>query len=387
MSDEDLYIPREALRNSLWSVIGLANLVVINAARRLGKTTLMKSMAAMPPDGHAAYWIDLQHTSDVAGFADVVSSTTSSKLSKSRRLGLLWRQNVGYLSSFELGPIKLPEIQGSTWKSLVRYNLEALSKSSNKCVVVFFDEIPLFLHKLISAGEASTAAEVLNLLRGIAESESPRIRFVYAGSLGLHHVLDKIQDSIKENPPMVNDAHIFPLPTLSSKEGGEVGANLLERHPIKYSAEAMEEISRLCDGIPFYIRQITLSLMVAGEDIDEELVQETVEATIRDPNDLLHIEKDHFLRLRNEDYYHPAKHDLVHTMLSLIAEENGNPIKIPKLVATLSKEYPEIKDLENLLSTLQQDHLLEREGDEVGFKFSIVRRTWKYHKMVGGESD
>jgi len=386
MSEEELYIPREALKKSLWSVIGLSNLVVINAARRLGKTTMMKSMAALPPDGHAAYWIDLQHTSDVAGFADVISRATSAELTKTRRLGLMWRQNVGYLSSFEIGPIKLPEIQGSTWKSLVRYNLEALSKSNHKSVAVFFDEIPLFLHKLISAGEASAAAEVLNLLRGIAESESPRIRFVYAGSLGLHHVLGKIQDSIKENPPMVNDAHIFSLPTLSAKEGGEVGANLLKRHPLNYSARAMEEVSRLCDGIPFYIRQITLSMIAAGEDIDEALVQDTVEATIKDPNDLLHIEKDHFLRLRNEDYYHSAKHDLVHKMLSLIATENGTPIKVSELVVALSEEFPETTSLENLLSTLQQDHLLERNEDEVSFKFSIVRRVWEYHKMVGSES-
>ncbi len=383
MIDDKLMIPRNDLKAELWKMIHLNNLVIVNAARRMGKTTLMKTMTTQPTDDCVAIWVDLQHAEDTDGLVENLYQKSRIQLKLRHRAYAGWKKNLKTVSGLKVGPVTFPSFESASWKALLQDNFSSLVSNTDKKVAVFLDEIPLLLHKVITREGAAMAAEMLNVLRSILEQHKPRLSLVYAGSLGLHHILTKINTETKENSPMVNDAHIFSVPTLSKSEGSEVAKRLLESGDFEYDTDTPEAIWHHSNGIPFYIKQITLHAFRTEPPLNSSKIQETVDEVIADPNDVLHIEKDHFLRLRNKDYYRIEDHDFVHEILTIIATWPHDTIDMKSLDSELKAKDHAGTDLKKMLNTLQQDHLLEVSGDKIGFKHPIVKRSWVTHKTIG----
>ena len=382
--NDSLLIPRSALKSNLWKMIGHNQLVVVNAARRMGKTTLMKGMAEKPAEGYSAFWVDLQNAEDGYGIAENLYGIVKTELHFWQRAHAGWKQNLKALSGLKIGTISLPEIQSTSWKSLVKHYLNAIITNNNSKIVVFFDEIPLLLHKAITRQGASEAAEVLNFLRSIGEQHASRLTFVYAGSLGLNHILGRISEQLSENPPMVNDAHVFSIPTLNEKEGIEVAKNLLESEKIDFHSDVPTEIWHQADGIPFYIRQITLKAFRISGTVTRDDILRIADEMINDPNDLLHIEKDHFLRLNNNDYYPEEIQEFIHKLLRVMSKSVEYSINTSELYDDIKEYEPYLGCFEKIVSALQQDHLLLRDKDRISFRFRVVRRSWVAHRTIDG---
>jgi len=100
--EDSLLVPRSGLKSDLWKMIGHNQLVVVNAARRMGKTTLMKGMAEEPTDGYSAFWIDLQNAEDGDGLADNLYIVAKTDLRFWQKAHAGWKQNLKLLSGFRL---------------------------------------------------------------------------------------------------------------------------------------------------------------------------------------------------------------------------------------------------------------------------------------------
>lgn len=143
------FLGRDVLVERLWTFINSSDIVIIDSARRVGKTTLMKAMADSPPDGHTANWIDVQNVESPHEFFSQVFECCSSKLSWAARSALRAKKLVQLLSGLELGPIRMPNTSCLSWKSLMKQLVASLVTSEKNRILLFIDEIPLMLHKVL----------------------------------------------------------------------------------------------------------------------------------------------------------------------------------------------------------------------------------------------
>ena len=381
--DRDFLTPRESLKSNLWTIINSNKLVVINASRRMGKTTLMRDMTDKPKDGFVPIWIDLQSAEDERGLTDNLYSYSRDRIKLFDKSKSKFNKWMCLLSELKLGPVTLPKLNSASWKSLAEMTINSLISCNKGKVVIFLDELPLLLHKIMVNQNPNSAAEVLNFFRAMGEKNPQRLTLVYAGSLGLHHILNKLNNAIRENPPMVNTAFIYPIPTLEEDEGSVVAKLLFDEEGTGYDDQVLYRIWEHADGVPFYIRQITLSLFGAKQKLTVADVDSIVQKMIGDANDLLHIEKDHFLRLQNSDYYENSIRDFVLNILDRVAQADNGKLDEETLYNEVCRTEEEKKLFKSIISALEKDHLLKMDDKVVEFMFSIVRRSWLQNKVVG----
>jgi hypothetical protein len=158
----------------------------------------------------------------------------------------------------------------------------------------------------------------------------------------------------------------------------------------EFDDDAAEEIAVQSNGIPYYIRSISLSCNQIDRRLTKSHVEAIVNDKIRETTDALHIDEDHFQRLKTADYYDESKYDAIYDLMSILSHRaNGMPMEIAleELNVTLkqnSKAKWTQSDFDTLVKSLAADHLIERVGANIKFKYEIVRRSWNFHN-AGGE--
>jgi AAA+ ATPase superfamily predicted ATPase len=378
------FIGRESLVDQLWAVIRSINNVIIDAARRVGKTTMMKQMASSPPRDVVAFWIDLEDIDSADDFFTVVYSRCKSHLTLLKRSLVRGKSLIQYLSECEIWGIKLPKVEAVSWKTLLHQVITDLVMAQPKHVVFFLDEIPLMLHKITKKHNASDAGTVLDLLRRLAIEHDRHLTFVYAGSLGLHHIRKLIRRETGLNPPDVNIGKYFQVPPLDISSATHLAEILLDKTSRKYSSSIPGRIAAVTDGIPFYINSLVLDMTGNPDEWNDRMLDDLVAQQLSSPNDLWHIGTDHFTRIKNDDYYAPQIRKAAHAILDLLSSDGTSLIgsKIVDEIASNAEYGLDRGAVEELLGAMHTDHLLIKDAKNVySFKYQIVRKYWRSQRL------
>ena len=110
---------------------------------------------------------------------------------------------------------------------------------------------------------------------------------------------------------------------------------------------------------------------------------------IREPTDALSIEEDHFDRLSTAAYYDESKFDAIYEFMSMLSQNSeGQPLEevftlLNQKLDRDSNEKLSQAQFNDLVQSLAADHLVERDGANIRFKYEIVRRSWNFHKAGG----
>jgi len=276
------FVGREKLIEHFWSVIRLQNVITVDAARRMGKTTLMKKMAEESPDDIAAYWIDLQDLASGESFFDAIYEKT---MSQSDNYKWLYRprtavkRSLSFFSGLKAGPVTLPEIKALEWKALFVRHLKYMKRKHRKKtkIVFFFDEMPLLLHKILRERSPHESLEILSAIRSLADDNRDSLVFVLAGSLGLHHVERLIKQETKVNAPTTNTYEPFRVPPLSPDNAELAAVQYLQTFGVsEFDAEAAREIAVQTDGIPYYIRSVAFACNAVEQTLTKSHVEDIV---------------------------------------------------------------------------------------------------------------
>ncbi len=367
----DDVIGRDELIEQIWDRLE-QQCVLINAERRIGKTSVLKKMLEEPRDGWMPVFQDLERIHSAEDFAVEVHRIVQTYLDALKK-GVNLVQRLLETSSTETIDFK-----GRSWQHLLEDAIRDLvrEKSDTK-LVWFWDEVPYMVENIRKSQGEAKAAQVLDTLRSLRQ-QYPEIRMVFTGSIGLHHVLASIKSGHVATEP-VNDMYALEVLPLSGEHAALLAERLvlgeeLECHNLEEACAAIADES---DCFPFYIHHIVCALKIQSKAASAESVKELVQDQLvaaGDPWELAHY------RTRIPDYYKlEGDSEIVTIVLDYLAD--GTERNVGDLlndIASQTKVDCSRERLLPLLRLMERDHYLRRSRENVyGFRFPLVRRWWK----------
>ncbi len=375
-------VARDNLADSIWSNLQGASLRLL-AERRMGKTWLLKLALARAPEWAAPAFFDAQQAQDACDFVlrfnrelHTSGLVHDSWLSKAQE----WFQRLMVtLGGKKIGPVEVPA-NLLTWSAFLSQTCQhVIEQRPSQKVVLIFDELPLFLDKLVADDRAADAIEFLDTLRFLRQNQS-NLRMVFCGSLGLHIVLRKLESQGYTGRP-VNDMNPFDVPPLSEEDATYLAGCLIVGEDIacKDVTSCARSVAKLSSGCPFYIQKAVKWMKDNGDKpwttrAVSGIVEDVANAP-GDPFEFLYYDG------RLPQHY-PHDTDLVErarVALDILSREAKglsfaellNRVKHSPKTLTIDPET-----LLDVLRILRDDHYIVEKEQHWAFKLNVIRLGW-----------
>jgi hypothetical protein len=371
-------VGRDPLIAKLWKVLARQSLV-LTAERRIGKTSIVKKMAAQPQDGVRVFWRDVEGFRTPFEFADCVFQDVRAELSRKDRLMNRVRELMEQIGGVEFQGIKLPQKVTPHWKALLIKTLEDLAEHQEGLFVFCWDELPMMLDKVKRDLGETEAMEVLDTLRSIRQT-LPQVRMIFTGSIGLHHVLSQMREAGYANDP-TNDMFKQEVLPLDWVDACQLAEQLLhgERIWVEDSRELARAIAKAVDCFPYYIHHVVDAMKWIDKPKSLALVEEVILTGLCDDGnrwDMAHYHD------RISTYYAETDQTLTLAILDELAQTDL-PLSFPELCNRLGMQMavPEPEEVRKLLTLLRRDHYLIQQPDGLyRFKFGLIQRYWRLYR-------
>ncbi|MEM9273912.1 MAG: ATP-binding protein [Cyanobacteria bacterium P01_F01_bin.143] len=368
MIPPDQVIGRDQLISNLWSVLEQQS-VTLSAERRMGKTTVIRKMAA---DGNADQLIifrDVENVRSPVEFVELAWQDIENYLSnkgKARRV----RDFLSSISGVQFAGIKFPDIAKTHWKTLLTKAIEDLVENQDCQVVFLWDEIPFMLDNI----DQEAAMEMLDTLRSLRQTY-PDVRMVFTGSIGLHHIIKQLRQAGYSGEP-TNDMYPMDVPPLSLADATELTIRLIQGENIATLNLQItaKEIAEAVGCIPFYIHHVVNRLKFIDGAIDRDIVTKVINDSVVDA--LNPWQMDHY-RDRINNYYGEKQQVYALEILDILAIEPS--LTFHELWNRLSLNS-QIRDKEmarTILRLLVKDYYLIQEVKAYSFRYQLVGKYWE----------
>ncbi len=377
-------IGRDKQIGRLWGILERQSLV-LSAERRMGKTSVVKKMMAEAPSDMLLIYHDLEGLRSPLEFVETVFQDVERYLTGLQRTAKRTRQVLEQLNGAEFNGFKLPNIAAPHWKTLLTKTIEDLVEHQERTLIFFWDEMPMMLDNIKQDNGEKVAMEVLDTLRSLRQmcgNQSPsKLRMVFTGSIGLHHVIGSLKQAGYANAP-TNDMYPEELPPLSLNDAQELALGLLagEEIPTDDIQATARAIAKSVDGIPYYIHHVVDRLKWSyGKKVNPAIITAFVDACLTDPLD--RWDMSHY-RERIDVYYESEKRPFVLNLLDILAVAS-QPLQFNDLFNRL-KSHVVTEDSEmvrDVLTLLQRDHYVIQQRDGTyRFRFPLIGRYWRLHR-------
>ncbi len=377
----DNVIGRDDLIRALWQTLEHQS-VLLTAERRIGKTCVVQKMRAEAPGPWFPVYQEIEDVHTAEEFSLKVFGAVQQYLSgwrKTANRALKWLNDRG-VKIVGVGELAAHP-QG--WKELLTRSIEDLvHEQAEQKLVFFWDEFPDMIDNILQRDGPATAREVLDVLRALRHTHSD-FRMVLTGSIGLHHVLARLQLTGGTGAP-INDVYQVEVTPLAPADAAELARRLIHGEALTTSdvdaaAECMAEAS---DYIPFYIHHLARVLRTSQRPAEPDRIEEVVAEQLVDANDPWEL--GHY-RDRIPDYYRDDA-ALVVTILDELSQSDGPPaanellnqLKAHPNPAGSIEPFDDRDRLLRVLRLMERDHYLKRTPEnEYGFRFPLIGRWWK----------
>lgn len=367
--DPRFIVGRDSLIRQIWDVLD-RQCVLLNAERRIGKTSIVRKMADSPPTGWLAVFQDLEKIHTPEEFAEAVYNQVQQYLS--------WVQKARKVAEdHKTGDYGL---NSRSWKQLLEDTIRQLmdaQKKSGKRLVMLWDEVPYMINNIRKRSGEQQAVEVLDQLRSLRQ-ENPELRMVFTGSVGLHHVLDSIQAAQISAAP-VNDMYAIEVTPLEPDAAKKLARELLvgESLTSKDIDKSAATIASEADYFPFFIHHIVAGLKLGGIAAEPDNIRNLVRRQLTDANDPWEL--GHF-RKRIPVYY--AKEQDARLVTTVMDHLAGCPdfVSLNDLQSAVQIQGITVSrdELIRVLRLMERDHYLRRNDDgHYQFRFELIKRWWK----------
>lgn len=375
-------IGRDRLIQNIWEAVEQQSLI-ITAERRIGKTTVMKKMAAQPKAAYLPIYQDLENCHSASDFSMAVYKQVHQFLSNKGKMARRSMELLKTLGGSEIGGFfKLPDMKASPWKEVLTKTIEDLMNENDGGTKLLFlwDELPFMLMNIRNTEGEQTAMQVLDHLRWLRQTHVD-FRMVITGSIGLHHVLASLKEKSYANSP-VNDMAMVDVPPLSPDDAARLANLLIAGESLKSLDKdaAAAAIALEADCFAFYIHHIVRGLKLSEYEANPENVAKVVETHLLDPNDPWQLT--HY-RERISTYY-PNDQKEVSLILDELAAQKEDA-RVDGLLAMLkgASQFDDRERLLRILNLMERDHYLIRDAaGAYRFRFPLIRRWWKLNRSL-----
>ena len=386
-------VGRDRLIDHIWRKLAKSS-IRFTAERRIGKITVMRKMLAERQPGTELIFIDLEKVDSPHRFTEVMLTEMKPWLSRTQKAAGLFQGFLADIEGVEIaGVIKIPDGDRIGWKAMLEKTFARVcSHQPDTLLVLLLDELPYMLQKIAAkekrAGTQEHAAlEILDTLRAM-RAQHANLRMIFAGSVGLHHVLTDLRATQLASQP-VNDMPLVPIEALSLPDAVTLAKRLLkdEGVPVVVADEERlpRELASLTDRVPFYLERVVASLAELDGPVSVEHAHQVVRQQMTDDHDAWEME--HF-RTRLEIYYpgtstdangRPITNESVARALLDILAVASTPQTIDQVWAAMKAQMAldDRHEIVRLLTSLAQDHYLIADTEKrYAFRFPLIRRWW-----------
>ena len=382
VSPDDV-VGRDRLIARVWNSLEQQSLVMV-AERRMGKTTVIKKMEAEPHPGVQVFYRDVGSISQAHEFVERLAQTLATQLDPTRKatkwLNDLWSA----LGGIEVaGILKFPESKSPHWKTALERLLGELVRNSNHRRILIWDELPWMLQKIARNEGQAVVVDLLDVLRAMRQTHD-KLRLVYTGSIGLHHVVTALQDEGYANSP-INDMRILEVPPLEKPDAVRLADELLHGEGLATNGEAVAEcIAGLVEGVPYYIHHVIATLADIGAPATPTAAEAAVGRALTESQDPWNLE--HY-RSRLRAYY-GGRAGIARAVLDAFA--HAEVLGLNDLHEHLKARFrtdneaarrivgSDREHLRSLIKLMQRDHYLRQDGSGAyRFRFDLIRRWWR----------
>jgi len=251
---------REKLVKQLYNILKHQS-ILFTGERRVGKTFVLDELVKTPPENTQVIYTDLEKVDSPLEFVNDILNKTK-YLFNNKDQAKSWLEKLhGIVGGVEVGGIiKIPQAKEKEWKDLLQTTLAAICNNTDDTIVFLWDEMPYMLQtinvlEIANNSTAKTSLQILDTLRTLRK-EQPKLRMIFTGSIGLHHVLNEITGEHLSAEP-VNDMDKVSISPLTKEAAIEMIKVHLDNENIKNASMlCMNIIAKECDYIPFYIEKL-----------------------------------------------------------------------------------------------------------------------------------
>ncbi len=368
-----------------------AHLLLV-AQRRIGKTSLMREAARRMEDRYLCLHVDLQK-------AELPADAIAQLGVATRPHGSLWDKTEGvfanifskvteHIESLQIEDLTVTlrsGLTGGDWQAKGDSLFTALA-ASEKPVVVFFDEVPILVNRLLKGANYQITPErrrqtdaFMSWLRENSIRHRGKVRLVVTGSIGLEPILQQAGLSAT-----INTFTPFDLSPWTSTAAAGCLQALANEYNLTFHPEAIKQIlERLGSYIPHHVQMFFDHVYRACklrslQEVSEELVTEVYEREMlstRGHAELSHLEE------RLKMVLGPELHPLALDLLSEAAVTSHLTTEAAEILCqeyALESENRRSADiLREILGILEHDGYLRKEGDAYKFVSKLLKDWWK----------
>lgn len=266
---------RERELENIWDAIESGSHILLVAPRRVGKTSIMYKIIDEPLSNYIALYVDVESSySENEFWKKLFKNMTNEDFSKT--FGNRAKQLFGFIKTIKIDSIssngvKFGESKEVEYFEAFKQLIENIDDGTK--LIIMVDEFAQAIENIIKKGKVDEAETLLQNMRELRQNDkiSDKVKFIYAGSIGLESVAKKI-DSSKH----INDLNSIPINTLEIPEAKEFAIKLAQNNAINISDKQIDYILEKIEWlIPFHIQIIMQGLkflrkaVLLNEDIDK----------------------------------------------------------------------------------------------------------------------
>ena len=383
----DEVLGRDTLIAEIWRTLENQS-VVLTAARRMGKTSVLRRMQAGPKPNTVLVYHDLEGLRTPAEFVQTVYADVEAFLPKGSKAMKRVTDFVNSLGGAEAFSVKIPKIAASHWKPLLEKIAADLAEHQTSRMIFLWDEMPMMLENIKQDVGEKMAMEVLDVLRALRQMHGQHLRMVYTGSIGLHHVFNSLHQKGYANAP-VNDMRYIDVPPLAPNDAALLtlllleGENLLRDNKMEQE-KAAQTIAESVDNVAFYIQLVVREFVISRKELTPASIKSVVKSCLRSPQDTWGMR--HYLTRINTYYLPETRQPIARNLLDIFAyAAPGEQLTQKDALSRLSEQGPfDKEEARNVITLLLSDHYLtqtEVNGREtLAFYLPLLASWWKMHR-------
>ncbi len=370
--------------------------ILMAAPRRIGKTSLIREVALRIDKRYYCLQVDLQKSESPAdAIAELGKATRPYEKLWNKTKGIFQNilskvtENIESIGIDDLTVTLRSGMTSGDWRSKGDQLFSSLSET-DKPVVVFFDELPILINRILKGREYKITPEkkkatdlFMSWIRDISIRYNKKIRLVITGSIGIEPALRQADLSAT-----LNTFTPFILPPWDIPTTIECLQALANRYKVCFQENAIELIvERLGYLIPHHVQMFfdniyTDCMLKSNMEVTQERVDEiynTKMLGIQGHAELSHMEE----RLKTA-----FGMDIYPLALEIVTETAATGSLDSKRAMRISDSYrienPSSKDiLRDILEVLQHDGYVKKEGRSFVFVSNLLRDWWKAHFEFG----
>ncbi|MGJ8746097.1 AAA-like domain-containing protein [Polaribacter sp.] len=372
------YYPRTTIENEIWRELKKGNNLLLSAPRRVGKTSILINLSENSKKGYKLIFENVQGIVTEDLFYKTLYILILNCLSKFKTNT---QKIKSYFTSKGISEINLNSLKFDNknidyvWEI---NNIIPQLEEDGETIVLVIDELPEVLYSLHKTNQNAAASAILKNLRHWRQDESfKKLKFIIAGSIGIHHVVNLIDGRTSD----INDIKKVHCPALDS-ESDEFEKYIhwaLEGASISFQEGVISYLKyKVGYLVPYFINlmldEIDKDALKTGEIIITNIeVDKAYEKIITDNSYFSDWKK------RLKDYLPAIDFKFVNQILIHIAHEDKISIQ---QIYNLAVEHDKTDDYMDFIYDLIQDgYLIEKNGDYI-FISPFLKTYWKRNNPI-----